>query len=71
MIKHIIIVEDSYFKANLKLFTDPKSCKVSKTVVEDDMFANDAVWLDLVTKKKKAEKDLRDYEFDKRTNHKY
>lgn len=70
MKKHIIIVEDSHFIANLKVFSDPLHCKISKTIIEDDMFKNDPIWLDLVSKKKKAEKALRDYEFNKRHNHK-
>lgn len=70
MKKHLIIVEDSHFMANLKVFSDPIYCKVSKTIIEDDMFKDDPVWMDLVSKKKKAEKALRDYEFNIRTNHK-
>lgn len=66
MIKHIVIVEDSHFKAHLSVFSDINYCKISKTIVEDDMFENDSVWFDLVSKKKKAEKELRDYEFNKR-----
>ena len=71
MKKHIILVSDEYFIANLSTFTDLEHCKVTKTIIEDDMFKDDAVWLNLMKDKKKAEKALRDYEFDKRTNHKY
>jgi hypothetical protein len=68
--KHIIIVEDSFFKANLKLFSDPLHCKVTKTIVDDGMFENDPIYKDLLSKKKKAEKELRDYEFNIRHNFK-
>lgn len=70
MIKHIVLVEDTHFKANLSVFTNLEHCKVTKTIIEDDMFKEDAVWLDLMKDKKKAEKALRDYEFDKRHNFK-
>ena len=70
MIKHIVLVSDTHLKANLSVFNDVEHCKITKTIVEDDLFKDDALWLDLVSKKKKAEKELRDYEFNKRHNYK-
>jgi hypothetical protein len=67
--KHIIIVDDDYLKEHLDIFSHAK-CKVTKTVVQDDMFKDDQVYKDLLKVKQKAEKNLRDYEFNIRHNHK-
>jgi hypothetical protein len=70
MKKHIVIVTDEWFINNLKVFSHPEHCKVTRTVIEDDTFKDDPTWKDLLKAKQKADKEFRDYEFDKRHKHK-
>ena len=68
--KHLILVEDAFFIENITVFSNPDFCKVTKTIVEDDLFKDDKVWMSLISDKKKAEKKLRDYEYNVRHNYK-
>ena len=68
--KHIILVQDEYFRKHLDIFSNVDFCKVTKTVIDDDMFKDDAIYSELLRSKKKAEKELRDYEFNIRNNYK-
>lgn len=68
MKKHIIIVDDEWFLTNLKVFSNTEHCRVSRTIIEDDSFKDDEVWKGLLKNKQKADKEFRDYEFNKRHN---
>lgn len=70
MKKHIITVSDEWFLENLTIFSDTKHCRVNKTVLEDDLFKDDATHINLIKKYKKASKELRDYEYNIRNNFK-
>jgi hypothetical protein len=65
MKKHIVIVKDEFFNKHLDIFQNSE-CKVAKTVIEDDLFKDDPIYEKLLKAKKKAEKELRDYEYDQR-----
>jgi len=67
-VKHIVVVQDYWFRKHLDIFSNTEYCKVSKTVIEDDLFNDDAIYKQLLSKKKEAEKELRDYEYNKRFN---
>ncbi len=67
MEKHIAIIEDSFLKENIKLFSDER-CRITKTIIDDDLFKDDDFRNKLVKAKQKAEKELRDYEFNIRHN---
>jgi len=69
MQKHVVIIEDEYFKANYSIFKNP-SCVWTKTIVEDELFKDDELHAKLLKAKKKAEKELRDYEYNIRNNFK-
>lgn len=47
-------------------------CKpeIKEVIIEDDLFKDDSIYQDLKTKSIKAYKDLKIYEFNKRTKHK-
>lgn len=70
MQKHIIIVDDEWFLKNLKIFTNTDHCKVSRSFIEDDLFKDDSIHKELMSKKKKASDAFYNYEFDIRTKHK-
>lgn len=44
--------------------------EIKEVVIEDDLFKDDEIYNDLKRKSIKAYKDLKKYEFNKRTNHK-
>ena len=44
--------------------------EIKEVVIEDDLFKDDSIYQDLKSKSIKAYKDLKKYEFNKRTNHK-
>lgn len=46
-------------------------CKpeIKEVIIEDDLFKDDSIYQDLKTKSIKAYKDLKIYEFNKRTKH--
>lgn len=67
--KHIVIVKDEFFNKHLDIFHN-SGCKVAKTVIEDEFFKDDPIYEKLLKIKKKAEKELRDYEYNKRYNFK-
>lgn len=69
--RHLIEIQDSYYKENFDFFKHPKA-KHIRTIVtaDDDMFKADPVHAVLLSKYIKAGKELRDYKFNKRHNHK-
>lgn len=44
--------------------------EIKEVVIEDDLFKDDSIYQELKSKSIKAYKDLKKYEFNKRTNHK-
>ncbi len=66
MKKHIVIVDEDYFNKHLSIFMNKEHCKWTKVIIVDDMFDNDETYKKLVKTKQKAEKELRDYEYNKR-----
>ncbi len=69
MEKHIAIIEDSFLKENIKLFSDER-CRITRTFVSDDIFKDDPVHKKLMKDKKKASDAFYNYEFNIRNNHK-
>lgn len=67
MEKFIVIVNDEFFKNHLDIFHNTE-CKVVRTVIQDDLFKDDETHMKLVKIKQKAEKELRNYEYNKRFN---
>ncbi|MCP4336398.1 MAG: hypothetical protein GY679_00940 [Mycoplasma sp.] len=63
--KHIVIVEDEYYIKNMKLFHNPQ-CKITKTIIDDDLFKGDSEHARLVKNRRKADKELLDFEYNKR-----
>lgn len=43
--------------------------EIKEVIIEDDLFKDDSIYQDLKTKSIKAYKDLKIYEFNKRTKH--
>jgi len=68
--KEVVIISHEFFKKHFKLFTDKEHCVWTKTIVEDDLFKDDEYHAKLIKAKRKAEKELRDYEYNKRHNFK-
>ena len=67
MKKHIVIVKDDFFKQHLDIFHNSE-CVVLKTIIEDDLFKDDPIYDKLRKARKKADKELIDYEYNKRFN---
>ena len=44
--------------------------EIKEVVIEDDLFKDDSIYQELKSKSINAYKDLKKYEFNKRTNHK-
>ncbi len=44
--------------------------EIKEVIIEDDLFKDDSIYQELKTKSIKAYKDLKIYEFNKRTKHK-
>lgn len=65
MKKHIIIVEDEYYIEHMKIFHSPQ-CRITKTIIDDDLFKDDLEHARLVKARRKADKELIDYEYNKR-----
>jgi hypothetical protein len=69
--RHLIEVPDSYYKEHFEFFKYPKTKHIRTIVTADeDMFKDDERHNVLLKQYMKANKDLRDYKFDKRHNHK-
>jgi len=69
--RHLIEVPDSLYKEHFDLFAYPKTRYIRTIVTADEqMFKDDEVHKGLIKKYKKASKDLRDYEYNKRHNFK-
>lgn len=69
--RHLIEVQDSYYKENFDFFKHPKAKHIRTIVTADeDMFKDDETHSVLLKRYIKAGKELRDYKFDKRHKHK-
>lgn len=60
----IAIYEDNHVR-----YIDIKY-EIKEVVIEDDLFKDDSIYQELKSKSINAYKDLKKYEFNKRTNHK-
>lgn len=67
--KHVIIVDDDYFKENLTVFQN-KGCHITRTFIADDTFKDDLMHQKLRKAKKKASDEFYNYEFNIRNNFK-
>lgn len=69
--RHLIEVPDSFYRKHFELLQYPKTRHVRTIVTADEeMFKDDETHKQLIKDYKKANKRLRDYEFDKRNNFK-
>lgn len=67
---HYLEVNNDYYKEHFDLFFN-ENVKHIRTTVKDDMFKDDENHKVLLKKYLKSRDDLRNYEYDKRHNHKY
>ena len=69
--RHLIEVPDSLYREHLDFFKYPKTRHVRTIVTADEeMFKDDETHKKLLKTYYESSKKLRDYEFDKRHNHK-
>ena len=67
----VIKLDENKFKSLvLNGAFDNVKYEIKEVVIEDDLFKDDSIYQDLKSKSIKAYKDLKKYEFNKRTNHK-
>lgn len=68
--RHLIEVPGSFYSEHFELLKHPKTRHIRTIVTADEqMFKDDPMHKELVSKYSKASKTLRDYEYDKRNNH--